>query len=83
MPTTRPRLAITETPTIAHALDLAAERWPGKTRAQLLALLVEQGVQRIHDEELHRQRAIEMTSGVLTGAYERGYLADLREDWPA
>ena len=83
MPTTRPRLAITETASIAHALDLAAERWPGKTRAQLVALLVEQGVQHIHDEEGQRQSAIEATSGALTGAYGDAYLADLREDWPA
>jgi hypothetical protein len=29
-----------------------------------------------------RMRAVEETSGALTGLYEPGYLDGLREDWP-
>jgi hypothetical protein len=83
MPTTRPRLAVTETETIARALDIAAQRWPGKTRAQLLTLLVEEGVRHVEDDEVHRQSLITSTSGALTGMYGTDYLAQLREDWSA
>ena len=83
MPTTRPRLAITETEAIAHALDIATQRWPGKTRAQLLALLVEEGVRHVQDDEVHRRSLITATSGALTGVYGAGYLAELRADWSA
>jgi hypothetical protein len=44
MPTTRPRLTITETDNIAAALDAAAARWPDvSSRRELLLRLVEQG----------------------------------------
>lgn len=81
MPTTRPRLAVTETDAIAHALDIAGQRWPGKTRAQLLALLVEEGVRHLQDDEVRRQGLITDTSGALTDIYGTDYLAELREDW--
>lgn len=83
MPTARPRLVLTETDAIAHALDVAAQRWPGKTCAQLLALLVEEGVRHVQDDEVHRQGLIKATSGALTGVYGTDYLAELREDWSA
>jgi hypothetical protein len=83
VPTTRPRLAVTETDAIAHALDLAAQRWPGRSRAQLLALLVEEGVRHLQDDEVRRQWRINATSGALTGVYGSDYLEELREDWPA
>lgn len=35
MPTTRPRFQVTETAAVAHAIDLAAKRWPGESRARL------------------------------------------------
>lgn len=83
MPTTRPRLAVTETDAIARALDLAAQRWPTKTRAQLLARLVEEGARHLEDDEARRRSVIQATSGALTGVYSAGYLAELRQDWPA
>jgi hypothetical protein len=44
MPTTRPRLTITETDELAEALDVAAARWPEVgSRRELLLRLVEQG----------------------------------------
>jgi hypothetical protein len=87
MPTTRPRLTITETDDVAAALDAAAARWPGASRRELLLRLVEQGrevLDRDRDDAVARRRdAIRRTSGALTGAYEPGYLERLRDDWPA
>jgi hypothetical protein len=88
MPTTRPRLTITETDDVAAALDVAAGRWPDvSSRRELLLRLVEQGrevIERDRAAEVDRRRAaIQETSGALTGAYEPGYLERLREDWPA
>jgi hypothetical protein len=88
MPTTRPRLTITETEDVARALDDAAARWPEvRSRQQLLLRLLEQGheaLRRDRDEDAARRRqAILRTSGSLTGSYAPDHLAALREDWPA
>jgi hypothetical protein len=88
MPTTRPRLTITETEEIARALDEAAARWPHiSSRRELLLRLVEEGRAALaHDDDelvVARRDAIARTKGVLSGAYEPDYLARLREDWPA
>jgi hypothetical protein len=88
MPTTRPRLTITETDDIAAALDAAAARWPDvSSRRELLLRLVEQGREVIENERDdsadRRLAAIRRTSGALTGAYDAGYLDRLRDDWPA
>jgi hypothetical protein len=88
MPTTRPRLTITETDDIAAALDAAAARWPDvRSRRELLLRLVEQGREVIESERGdavgRRRAAIHRTSGALTGTYEAGYLDRLRDDWRA
>jgi hypothetical protein len=88
MPTTRPRLTITETDDVAAALAAAAERWPEvRSRRELLLRLVEQGravIDREKDEATEQRRdAIRRTSGALSGAYEPEYLERLRDDWPA
>ena len=88
MPTTRPRLTITETDNVAAALDAAAAHWPEvRSRRELLLRLVEQGrevIDRDRDGAIeHRREAIRRTSGALTGVYEPGYLERLRDDWPA
>jgi len=88
MPTTRPRLTITETDEVAAALDAAAARWPEvRSRRELLLRLVEEGrevIDRDRDAEIARRReAIRHTSGALTGAYRPGELKRLRDDWPA
>jgi hypothetical protein len=88
MPTTRPRLTITETDDVAAALDIAAARWPEvRSRRELLLRLIEQGRAVIHrdrDEAAARRRdAIRRTSGALTGDFDADHLERLRADWPA
>lgn len=88
MPTTRPRHVVTETDTVARAIDDAAKRWPEETRrGRLLLRLIEEGHGaidgRVTDQRARRHDAIEQASGIFTGMYEEGYLKRLREDWPA
>jgi hypothetical protein len=88
VPTKRPRHLITETDQIARALDDAAERWPQErqNRARLLIRLVEEGHRALASADQRqvrrRREAVSRTSGALTGLYGRGYLEDLRRDWP-
>lgn len=86
MPTTRPRHFVTETDDLADALDEAARRWPGASRAQLIVRLALQGHQAAQSsrEERRRRRleAVRQHSGALTSAYSPDYLTDLRAEWP-
>lgn len=85
MPTTRPRHSITETGDIAEALADAARRWPedAGSPSRLLLRLLRAGheVLRREQEAERRRAAVEATSGLLTGIYPQGYLAELRTDW--
>jgi len=78
---------VTETDELAEALDTAAARWPGLSRAQLLVRLALEGyrgAQQSRDD--HRRRrlaAVQQHSGMLTGAYGAGYLRRMPEEWPA
>jgi uncharacterized protein YfiM (DUF2279 family) len=85
MPTTRPRHYVTETDELAAALDAAAARWPGLSRAQLLVRLAltaaDDEVRATQELRDHRLAALDrLASGDF--AYPEGYLAELREDWP-
>ncbi|CAN5666304.1 MAG: hypothetical protein M3493_05570 [Actinomycetota bacterium] len=86
MPTTRPRYQITETPTVAHAIELASRRWPGVSRSKLLLRLLEAGHAALEQDEntaiRQRQAAIDASSGKYPDAFSADYLADLRNDWP-
>lgn len=87
MPTTRPRHQVTETETVARAIDRAAERWPGESRAQLLLRLVDVGSDALEqhrqtDAEAHRAAVI-ASSGAYPDAFGPHHLAQLRKDWPA
>lgn len=78
---------VTETDELAAALDSAASRYPGLTRAQLLTRLALEG-QRLAQraqEDRRRQRldALRAHSDILTGAYGPRYLKQLRQEWPA
>jgi hypothetical protein len=88
MPTSRRRHVITETDQVARALDDAAERWPEDrgNRPRLLLRLLDEGHRAVTGERQQRVRdhreAVTSTSGVLTGAYDKGYLEQLRAEWP-
>ena len=86
MPTTRPRHQVTETPDVARALDLAAQRWPNEPRSRLLIRLVEVGsnaLEEVRTESVrHRLTAIDSTSGKYDNVFTDDYLAELRQDWP-
>jgi hypothetical protein len=86
VPTTRPRHFVTETDDLAAALDAAASRWPGLSRAQLLVQLALEGhraAQREHDERrIRRLAALHRNSGLLTGAYGPDHLEQLHQEWP-
>lgn len=87
MATTRPRHTITETDDVVAALDAAALRWPGDSRAELLRRLVDEGHRSIEAERTvereQRLEAIRRSSGMLRGVYRPDELERLREDWPA
>lgn len=75
-----------ETDDLARALDTAALRCPGLSRAQLLVRLALEGhraTEQKRDEQ--RRRKLDATrthSGCLTGAYDSDYLQHRRADWP-
>lgn len=89
MPTTRHRYVITESEQVAQALDDAAKRWPvdRDNRSKLLLRLLVEGHQAVLTQRAHevavRRDAVARTKGALTGVFGEGYLAALREDWPA
>ena len=86
MPTTRPRHQITETPAVAHALDIAARRWPSEPRPKLLLRLLQAGgavLEQGRSEEIRsRVEAIDASSGKYADAFSGDYLVELRQDWP-
>ena len=87
MPTTRPRVFVTETDELTAALDEAAHRWPGESRSALVVLLALEGhrAARGEREALRAQRlsAIEAWTAAFSDIYDPHLLAELREDWPA
>ena len=86
MPTTRPRHQITETPEVAQALDLAAQRWPHEPRSKLLLRLLRTGSATLEQERSEashgRLAAIDASSGKYSDSFGEDYLAQLRQDWP-
>jgi non-ribosomal peptide synthetase component E (peptide arylation enzyme) len=88
MPTSRPRHTVTETPSIARALDAAARTWPElrSDRASLLRRLVEVGGASLSSREegtlTERRAAIARVAGMATGLYPPGTADRLRSEWP-
>ena len=86
VPTTRPRVFVTETDELKRALDDAARRWPGESRSALLVRLALEGhdaAQIEHDQVVRsRLAAIDRWSGAFSDGYDPNLLAELREDWP-
>lgn len=86
MPTTRTRHQITETPAVAHALAIAACRWPGEPRSKLLLRLIHTGGKTLEEAQNEtirsRKEAIDAASGKYPDAFGEDYLVELRRDWP-
>ncbi len=80
MPTARPRHSVTETDSIAAALDDAARIWPQlrDDRAALLRKLIEAG----HTATAKSRSAIREAAGAATGAYPRDAASELKAEWP-
>jgi len=82
-----PRIQVTITDDVGHALDMAEKAWPGRPRSELAAHLMVRGsktLQEVTDEKRRsRRQAIEESRGILNGVYPVDYLDKLREDWPA
>ncbi|MGH9127530.1 MAG: hypothetical protein ACRDY2_00840 [Acidimicrobiales bacterium] len=87
MPTSHPRHQVTETPAVAHAMDLAAQRWPSEPRPRLLLRLVHEGsaaLERQAREAVDRRLdALDATSGKYADVFSEDYLDELRKDWPS
>lgn len=79
MPTTRPRLPVTETDEVARALDLAARRWPGVPKTKLIRLILADwaGGNSSVAAQAESRRAITGSMPGVSGLYNR------TEDWPA
>ncbi|MBS4103617.1 hypothetical protein [Tsukamurella paurometabola] len=87
MPTTRPRHAITETPEVTRALEVARRRWPAhaESPSRLLRELIAAGAEAVDestDSEIERRlAAVARLAGSLSGVYPDGYLEELRSEW--
>lgn len=86
VPTTRPRVFVTETDELKLALDEAARRWPGESRSGLVVRLALEGhrAAQVEQDQLLRRRtaAIDHWSGAFSDGYDPELLTALRADWP-
>jgi len=83
MPTSKPRYMLTDTGELSDLLDAAQLHWPEvANRKELLLRLAAAGAEAIATEVEKRREVISENAGALTGIYEPGELARLREDWP-
>lgn len=71
---------------MAHALDIAARRWPEVPRSQLLLRLIHAGEGTLEDVQREaicaREEAIAASSGKYADVFGDAYLTGLRRDWP-
>lgn len=85
MPTSRPRTQVTHTDTVQHALEVAAQRWPGQKPSVLLTHLIEEGARVIESEEseetAERRSKLDALIREHGAVYGPGYLDDVRDGW--
>lgn len=73
---------------MTRALEAASQKWPDDRGrpSRLLLRLIEEGERAITSdrERLRQQRltVIERIAGSYTGMYPKGYLEELRAEWP-
>ena len=86
VPTSKPRVVVTESAELAQALDAAAQRWPGESRSALLVRLALQAAQAARAEQERqveeRLRQIDRWSGAFSNSYDAELLTALRSEWP-
>jgi hypothetical protein len=80
MPTLRPRYTLTDTGKLGQALDVAAERWPGRSRRELLDLLVRAGQEQTQAELRDGARRARARRTALTAIRRRADFAAIRDD---
>lgn len=85
MSTSLPRIQVTRTPAVDRALAVAEREWPGIPRAELVTRLLDAGARQVEEDRAGRRAArralLERTAGIVD--YPDGYVAALREEWPA
>lgn len=83
MATTLPRIQVTQTEPVAHALEVAAKEWPDAPRSELITRLLTAAAESLESTRMERraerQRVLRETQGIVE--YPDGYLEDLRKDW--
>ena len=89
MPTTRPRVLVTETEEVEAALAVAARVWPEEpSRSRLLARLAVVGAAHLPDPDADARRdrrlaVLERRAGRFAGLFPLDCRERLRDEWPA
>lgn len=82
MPTARRRHLLTETDDVAAAIDAAAARFPGASRADVLRRLVELGAGVIEEDRGERRRLVIARAGRHRATWTADERRALAEEWP-
>lgn len=82
--TTQHRIQVTETPSLAEALDVARRAWPDERRtSRLIERLALEGSKHLPDREDPEERKARMRTLVAANPthFPDDYLASVREGW--
>lgn len=82
MPTSLPRIQVTVTPALAHALEVAKKQWPAAANSEVVARLAIERAEELDDARRRTRRdVLERFRTDFSDLYPTGYLEELREDW--